>query len=88
MPSAASGSRRRGPPGDLVHILTQLWADQGVDTDGNALVAELIREKIRGIVKDPETAAALSPPTIRSGPSVPASIPTITPPIIAPMSAW
>ena len=47
--------------GDLVHILTQLWADQGVDVDGNALVGELIREKIRAIVKDPETAAALSP---------------------------
>src|ERR1700675_3194454 len=47
--------------GDLVHILTQLWADQGVDVDGNALVAELLREKIRGAVKDPETAAALSP---------------------------
>ena len=47
--------------GDLVHILTQLWADQGVDTEGNAVVAELIREKIRGIVKDPETAEALTP---------------------------
>jgi cation diffusion facilitator CzcD-associated flavoprotein CzcO/acetyl esterase/lipase len=47
--------------GDLVYILTQLWADQGVDVDGNALICELIREKIRGIVKDPETAAALSP---------------------------
>ena len=47
--------------GDLVYILTQLWADQGVDADGNALLADMIREKIRGIVKDPETAAALSP---------------------------
>jgi cation diffusion facilitator CzcD-associated flavoprotein CzcO/acetyl esterase/lipase len=47
--------------GDLVYILTQLWADQGVDADGNALLADLIREKIHGIVKDPETAAALSP---------------------------
>ena len=47
--------------GDLVCILTQLWADQGVDVDGNALVAQLIREKIRAIVTDPETAAALSP---------------------------
>ena len=47
--------------GDLVVILTQLWADQGVDVDGNALVADLIREKIRATVKDPETAAALSP---------------------------
>jgi len=47
--------------GDLVYILTQLWADQAVDVDGNALLAELIREKIRAIVKDPEMAAALSP---------------------------
>src|ERR1700720_1951609 len=47
--------------GDLVYILTQLWADQAVDVDGNALLADLIREKIREIVKDPETAAALTP---------------------------
>ena len=47
--------------GDLVYFLTQLWADQAVDSDGNALVCEFIREKIRSIVKDPETAAALSP---------------------------
>jgi len=42
--------------GDLVHILTQLWADQGVDADGNALLADLIREKVREAIKDPETA--------------------------------
>ena len=47
--------------GDLVHILTQLWADQGVDVDGNALIGKLIHEKIRAVVKDPETAAVLSP---------------------------
>jgi cation diffusion facilitator CzcD-associated flavoprotein CzcO/acetyl esterase/lipase len=47
--------------GDLVVILTQLWADAGVDADGNKLVADLIREKIRSIVHDPEVAAALSP---------------------------
>ena len=47
--------------GDLVQILTGLWADQGVDLDGNRLVADLLREKIREIVKDPETAAALTP---------------------------
>jgi cation diffusion facilitator CzcD-associated flavoprotein CzcO len=47
--------------GDLVHILTQLWADQGVDVDGNALIGKLIHEKIRAVVKDPETATALSP---------------------------
>src|SRR5215468_5417015 len=40
--------------GDLVHILTQLWADQGVDVDGNTVVGDLIREKIRAVVKDPE----------------------------------
>ena len=47
--------------GDLVYILTQLWADQAVDVDGNKIVQELIREKIRAAVKDPETAAALIP---------------------------
>jgi acetyl esterase/lipase len=47
--------------GDLVYILSQLWADQGNNIDGNALVADLIREKIRGIVKDPDTAEALCP---------------------------
>ena len=47
--------------GDLVYILTQLWADQAVDVDGNTVLADLIREKIRASVKDPETAAALSP---------------------------
>ena len=47
--------------GDLVHILTQLWADQAVDVDGNTIVGDLIREKIRNVVKDPEIAAALTP---------------------------
>ncbi|MBW8856952.1 MAG: NAD(P)/FAD-dependent oxidoreductase, partial [Bradyrhizobium sp.] len=47
--------------GDLVHILTQLWADQAVDFDGNALIGKLIHEKIRAVVKDGETAATLSP---------------------------
>ncbi|MBR0754692.1 alpha/beta hydrolase fold domain-containing protein [Bradyrhizobium jicamae] len=47
--------------GDLVHILTQLWADQAVDVDGNKIVADLIREKIHEVVKDPEIAAALTP---------------------------
>ena len=60
MPSAASASRRRGRPATS-STLTQLWADQGVDLDGNALIADLIREKIRAIVKDPETAERLSP---------------------------
>jgi cation diffusion facilitator CzcD-associated flavoprotein CzcO/acetyl esterase/lipase len=47
--------------GDLVYILTQLWADQGVDVDGNSLIGDFIREKIRDTVKDPETATALMP---------------------------
>ena len=47
--------------GDLVYILTQLWADQAVDVEGNAIVSELIREKIRATVEDPETADTLSP---------------------------
>src|SRR6185436_12501804 len=47
--------------GDLVYTLSRLWADQAVDVDGNKLLADLIREKIRSIVKDPETAEALSP---------------------------
>ena len=47
--------------GDLVVMLTQLWADQGVDAEGNALAADLIRERIRSIVKDPGTAEALTP---------------------------
>ena len=47
--------------GDLVYILTQLWADQAVDVDGNARLADLVREKIREVVKDPEIAAALTP---------------------------
>ncbi|QDF39628.1 alpha/beta hydrolase fold domain-containing protein [Bradyrhizobium symbiodeficiens] len=47
--------------GDLVHILTQLWADQAVDVDGNKIIQDLIREKIGAAVKDPETAAALMP---------------------------
>jgi cation diffusion facilitator CzcD-associated flavoprotein CzcO/acetyl esterase/lipase len=47
--------------GDLVAMLTQLWADQGTDVDGNDLVCELFREKIRETVKDPATAEALTP---------------------------
>ena len=58
----ASGAVRTAwAAGELVHILTQLWADQGVELDGNALIGEMIREKICAAVKDPETAAALMP---------------------------
>jgi cation diffusion facilitator CzcD-associated flavoprotein CzcO/acetyl esterase/lipase len=46
--------------GDLVVMLSQLWADQG-DVEGNALAADLLRERIQSIVKDPETAEALTP---------------------------
>jgi cation diffusion facilitator CzcD-associated flavoprotein CzcO/acetyl esterase/lipase len=47
--------------GDLFGMTTQLWADQLYDFDGNAHIGRMIREKIREIVKDPETADALSP---------------------------
>ncbi len=59
--------------GDLVHILTQLWADQGVDVDGNALVAELIREKIRGDRQGPRDGGGAEPerPSVRFQASLP-----------------
>ena len=47
--------------GDLVVMLSQLWADQGGDLDGNALAAEYLRGYIRSVVKDPATAEALTP---------------------------
>lgn len=47
--------------GDLIGVLSQLWADQSYDVEGNAHIGEMIREKIREIVKNPETADALSP---------------------------
>jgi len=47
--------------GDLVAMLTQLWADQGGDLEGNALAADLLREYIASVVKDPATAEALTP---------------------------
>lgn len=47
--------------GDLVTMLTQLWSDQGVDVDGNALIADMIREKIHAKVKDPALAETLCP---------------------------
>jgi cation diffusion facilitator CzcD-associated flavoprotein CzcO len=72
--------------GDLVQILTQVWADQGVEVEGNALLAELIREKIRGIVKDPATAAALSPNDHPFGSKRPCLDTTTTPPTTVPTS--
>ncbi len=47
--------------GDLVAMLSQLWADQGGDLEGNKLASDLLRERIHSIVKDPETAEALTP---------------------------
>jgi cation diffusion facilitator CzcD-associated flavoprotein CzcO/acetyl esterase/lipase len=46
--------------GTLFGILG-VFADQGVNPAANEIVAELIREKIRSIVQDPETAEALCP---------------------------
>ena len=47
--------------GDLLGMLSELWADQGYDLEGNKLVQDLIREKIRSRVADPEIAEFLSP---------------------------
>ncbi|MEA3019357.1 MAG: hypothetical protein QOI47_881, partial [Actinomycetota bacterium] len=46
--------------GSLNQILT-IFADQAVDAEANEIVAEMIREKIRTTVKDPETAETLCP---------------------------
>jgi cation diffusion facilitator CzcD-associated flavoprotein CzcO/acetyl esterase/lipase len=46
--------------GELFAILN-VFADQGVNPASNELVSEMIREKIRSIVHDPETAEALCP---------------------------
>lgn len=46
--------------GELFSILG-LWADQGTDKAANDLVADMIRERIRSIVEDPETAETLAP---------------------------
>lgn len=46
--------------GELFAILG-VFADQAVNPASNELVSEMIREKIRSIVKDPETAEALCP---------------------------
>jgi cation diffusion facilitator CzcD-associated flavoprotein CzcO/acetyl esterase/lipase len=46
--------------GELFAILG-VFADQGVNPASNEIVAEMIREKIRSVVTDPETAEALSP---------------------------
>src|SRR4051794_1110495 len=46
--------------GELFEILS-VFADQGVNPASNAIVAELIRERIRSIVDDPATAELLCP---------------------------
>ena len=46
--------------GELFGILG-VFADQGLNPASNDIVAEMIREKVRSIVKDPETAEALCP---------------------------
>ncbi|MDQ1396686.1 MAG: hypothetical protein QOG64_1945, partial [Acidimicrobiaceae bacterium] len=46
--------------GGLFTILG-IFADQMVNPEANEIVAEMIREKIRSIVRDPETAEALCP---------------------------
>jgi cation diffusion facilitator CzcD-associated flavoprotein CzcO/acetyl esterase/lipase len=46
--------------GELFAILN-VFADQGVNPAANDIISEMIREKIRSIVKDPETAEALCP---------------------------
>lgn len=46
--------------GELFEILG-IFADQATNPESNEIVAEMIREKIRGIVKDPKTAELLSP---------------------------
>ena len=46
--------------GELFAILG-VFADQGFNKDANDIVAEMIRDKIRSIVDDPETAETLCP---------------------------
>ena len=46
--------------GELFSILG-LWADQGTNKESNDIAAEMIRERIRDIVDDPEVAEALCP---------------------------
>jgi len=59
--------------GDLVYILTQLWADQGVDVEGNALLLRSGPREIRETVKDPEDRGGTEParPSVRRQTSLP-----------------
>ena len=47
--------------GDLVVMLSPAVGRPGGDLEGNRLAADLLRERIHSIVKDPETAEALTP---------------------------
>jgi len=47
--------------------LTGVFADQNVNRASNALVADMVRDKIRGIVDDPAVAEALCPTTYPVG---------------------
>src|SRR3954469_19522006 len=44
-----------------LQAVTAIFADQGLNPASNEIIAEMIREKIRSIVTDPETAEALCP---------------------------
>lgn len=43
------------------HAMNTVFADQGLDLDVNTIVSDFVREKIRGIVSDAETAEKLMP---------------------------
>jgi cation diffusion facilitator CzcD-associated flavoprotein CzcO len=43
------------------HSMNTVFTDQGTDLEANTIVAEFIRSKVAGIVKDPEVASVLSP---------------------------
>ncbi len=64
--AAASEEMRRArfesawDAGELFAILG-VFADQGFNKESNDIVAEMIRERIRSIVRDPETAETLCP---------------------------
>jgi len=74
--------------GDLVAMLSQLWADQGGDLEGNALAADLLRERIHSIVKDPATAEALTPRDHPFGSKRPCPRLTTTRRSTGPTSPW
>ncbi|HEX8107975.1 MAG TPA: NAD(P)-binding domain-containing protein, partial [Kofleriaceae bacterium] len=46
--------------GELVELVN-VFADQGVSAEANEILAEMVREKIRGLVNDPKTAELLCP---------------------------